>query len=229
MTGVSAREDAFVRNGPYWHLHTSGERMEIIFPDEGAFRFGITLLGICLAAFPACRVLTFALMSNHIHLLLAGPEADVRALFALFRKRLARYLSGQGVFAPLRRFEASLFRVPDLQTLRNEIIYIKRNGYVVHPECTPYSYPWSAAPAFFNPWMSLLPTTPFSALTVQERRTLCRCREAVLPEHYRVFRGALFPASFCAIGEAESCFRDAHQYFRRLSRDHEAHSEVAGK
>ena len=77
--------------------------------------------------------------------------------------------------------------------------------------------------------MSLLPTTPFSALTVQERRALCRCREAVLPEHYRVFRGALFPASFCAIGEAESCFRDAHQYFRRLSRDHEARSEVAGK
>ena len=145
-------------------------------------------------------------MSNHIHLLLAGPEADVRALFALFRKRLARYLSGQGVYAPLRRFEASLFLVPDLQVLRDEIIYINRNGYEVHPECTPYSYPWSAAPAFFNPWMSLLPTTPFSALTVQERRTLCRCREAVLPEHYRVFRGALFPASFCAIGEAESLF-----------------------
>ena len=238
MNPESACESAFRRNGPFWHLYTSGETMEIIFAGVTDFLYGITLLGICAAAFPRCRILTFALMSNHLHIVLAGPREDVPDFFNLFKKRLQRYISSGGRDCSLRRFEAEFFPIPDLQALRNEIVYVNRNGYVVHPDCTPFSYWWSAGIFFFNPMAELLPAVPFSSLTLRQKRELCRSRDVALPEKclavpsFPLQEGAgtapfLLPTSFCAIREAEGYFRDAHHYFLRLSKDHEAHAEVA--
>ncbi len=240
MNPESVREAAFARGGPYWHLYTDGEMMDIIFTQPQDFMFGITLLGLCCAAFPRCRVLTFTLMSNHIHVILAGSEKDVHGLFAYFKERLKRYLSGEKRFCRMERFNEDLFLIPDLQALRNEIIYVNRNGYVVSPDCTPFSYWWSAGVFFFNPMGKMLPVKPFAALTDRERRSLCHSRPLILPDRYLVLDGfrpaqdieagqMLFPPSFCAINEAEGFFRGAQQYFRRLSRDHEAFSEVANR
>ena len=73
MSPESACEAAFARGGPFWHLYTDGGKMEILFASPEDFLFGITLLGICCASFPGCRVLTFSLMNNHLHIVLAGP------------------------------------------------------------------------------------------------------------------------------------------------------------
>ena len=237
MNPESVCEAAFMQGGPFWHLYTSGETMEIIFAGDVDFLFGIMLLGICAAAFPRCRILTFTLMNNHLHIVLAGPQEDVPRFFDLFKKRLRRYVSLSGRDCSLNRFEAEFFRIPDLHALRNEIIYVNRNGYVVHPECTPFSYWWSAGAFFFNPMAQLLPAVPFSSLTTRERRELCHSRDLSLPERYRVCPGfpldaggtasLLLPESFCALREAQDYFRDAHQYFLRLGKDHEAHAEVA--
>ena len=227
-------EAAFNQGGPFWHLYTDGEQMEIIFTQPADFAFGITLLGICLAAFPHCRILTFSLMSNHIHLIIAGPLPDVIALFNLFKDRLKMYLAKRGRYCRMDRFKADTFQIPTLKALRNEIIYVNRNGYLVHPDCTPFSYMWSAGAFFFNPAAKMLPAVPFSELTVRERRAMCHCREVSLPAGYKVLPNGclasgplLLSTSFCAIQEAENYFRNAHQYFRALSRDHEAQAEVA--
>ena len=238
MRPESVCETAFSRGGPFWHLYTDGEKMEVIFTCPADYIFGITLLSICAAAFPRCRILTFSLMSNHIHIILAGPHPDVTALFDLFKSRLGTYLSRQGRFCRMNCFEAKTFQIPSLQALRNEIVYVNRNGYLVQPDCTPFSYWWSAGVYFFNPASMMLPTKPYSALTLREQRALCHCRDASLPDYYRVLTGSsadaapasipmMFPPSFCAISEAEACFRDAHQYFRSLGRDNEAYAEVA--
>lgn len=238
MRPESVCETAFSRGGPFWHLYTDGEKMSLIFTDTADYVFGIALLGICAAAFPRCRILTFSLMSNHLHVIVAGPHPDVIALFALFKSRMGTYQARQGRFCCMDRFEAETFQIPSLQALRNEIVYVNRNGYLVHPDCTPFSYWWSAGVYFFSPTGMMLPTMPYSALTLRAQRALCHCRDASLPDHYRVLTGfspdrtsapipMLFPPSFCAISEAESYFRDAHQYFRSLSRDNEAYAEVA--
>ena len=52
MNTESACEAAFRRGGPYWHLYTDGEKMEIIFVHPEDYLFGIVLLGICSASFP---------------------------------------------------------------------------------------------------------------------------------------------------------------------------------
>ena len=212
--------------------------MEIIFTCPSDFVFGITLLGICAATFPNCRILTFALMNNHIHLIIAGRKEDVLGFFALFKERLRRYLGGLKRYCRMDNFEAEVFEIPDLRALRNEIVYVNRNGYVVHPECTPFSYWWSAGIYFFNSVVQMLPTKPFAELTLRDRRAMCHSREAGLPDNYRVLEDfrpdrttqaspLLLATSFCAIREAEQYFLTAHHYFRMISRDIEAFSEVA--
>ena len=231
-------ETAFSRGGPFWHLYTNGEQMEIIFTGPSDFIFGITLLGCCAAEFPRCRILTFSLMSNHIHIILAGPYEDVVALFGLFKSRLGFYLARRGRCCRMERFVAETFQIPDLRALRSEIIYVHRNGYLVHPDCTPFSYWWSAGVYFFNPVAKMLPSRAFSDLAIQKQRAICHCRTVSLPPGYRVVENfspdgetppepLLLPSSFCAISEAESYFWDAHQYFRELIRDHEAYGEIA--
>ena len=231
-------EAAFHKGGPYWHLYTNGEKMPVVFTTPADYAFGILLLGIALACFPNVRILTFSLMSNHLHIILAGPEADIRALFSRFKERLSRYLNKQGKMCRLDNLEAELFRIPDVRTLRSEMVYVNRNGYVVHAECTPFSYWWSAGVFFFNPIASMIPTRPFGSFSLREQREMCHSRDYLLSDEYQLipdFRppGAkatvlfLTAPSFCAIQEAESFFRDAHQYFRMLGRDHEAQAEVA--
>lgn len=238
MNSEVACEAAFYRGGPYWHLYTDGEKMEMIFSCPADYMFGITLLGLCGALLPRIRILTFALMSNHLHVIVAGPEDDIRSFFTLFKERLNRYHVGHKRYCDMHRFEAKLFRIPDLHALRNEIVYVNRNGYVVSPDCTPFSYWWCAGIFFYNPMGEMLSLRPYASLTVREQRELCHAREFELPGSYRVWEGfrpgvdsvsgsLLFPPDFCAIREAESFFRDAHHYFRQLGRDHEAHAETA--
>ena len=238
MNTESSCEAAFAKGGPFWHLYTVGEKMELIFTGLADFLFGNALLGLCAARFPRCRILTYAIMSNHLHVILAGPEEDVLAFFALFKERLSRYLASQQRYCRMQNFDAELFRIPDLRALRNEIIYVNRNGYVVSPDCTPFSYWWCAGMYFFNPMAALLPSRTIASLTIRELRAMFHCRDVEFPKHFRILEGfrpnpvepsapILLPNSFCAIREAENYFRDAHQYFRRLGRDQEAFSEVA--
>lgn len=50
----------------------------------------------------------------------------------------------------MKSFRMSLKSVCDLRTLRNTIVYVNRNGYVVNPAYTPFSYPWGTGRYYFN-------------------------------------------------------------------------------
>ena len=88
MRTEEACELAFRRKGPYWHLYTPGDLTEIIFTCEEEFLIGMNLVAVCLAYFPGLRIVTFTLMNNHFHFILAGSREDVVDFFAMYRKRL---------------------------------------------------------------------------------------------------------------------------------------------
>ena len=227
MRTEEACELSFRRKGPYWHLYTPGDLTEIIFTCEEEFLIGMNLVAVCLAYFPGLRIVTFTLMNNHFHFILAGSREDVVDFFAMYRKRLKRYLAGLGRFPDLSGFVPDAFEIPDFRALRNEIVYVNRNGYVVQPEHTPYSYPWSAGVLFFNPLLSRLPKVPVSGLPQSEQRKLYHSRLVSLPKHYLVYGGLIALSSYCSIAEGEDAFRDAHQYFQLLGRNQEAGCGIA--
>lgn len=213
---------------PCWHLYTSGAASQIIFVSDDDFRIGINSLAWCTAKFGNVRILTFALMNNHIHLILSGDRLHCTEFFESFRRKISTAYKRSGRFTDFSGFNGNILAIPDLKALRNEIVYVNRNGFVANPQCTPYSYLWGAGIIFFNPLVKHLGgKTPFRQLSIRKKREIAKSKDISLPDNYMVIGGIVLPSCFCAVTEAETLFRDAHQYFSLLSKNYESYSEIA--
>jgi hypothetical protein len=217
----------FREGGPFWHLTTPGRFQEIIFITGEDFRFGMSSTAIC-AAETGITIYAHTIMGNHVHDIAGGSREDCLRYMSRRKERLKRYLKLQGRYVDLSAFVCDPIPITSLKMLRNEIVYVHRNGYVVHPGQTPFSYPWGTGPYYFNPFALEDEGVPFSSLThIVRRKDIFHGREAELPEGYRFRNGFIYPPSYCKITEGERMFRDAHQYFSMLSRNIEAYSEEA--
>lgn len=217
-------EYMFHKQGPFWHLCTPGTNQEILFRDDDDYRFGITSAAICLE--DSVRIYALAIMSNHLHDILAGKACDCLAYFERRKKVLKKYLDSEGKTVDMREFNGKLIPIENLDALRTEIVYVNRNGYVASPKYTPFSYPWSTGMYYFNPasWEGAF---DYSEMPYKEKRILTHSRIMDLPPTYKVKDGTIHIPSFVRVKEGEGWFRDAHQYFNLLSRNREAYGEVA--
>lgn len=216
----------FTHNAPFWHLCTPGQYTEILCETEDDYEFFVTLIAIA-SYYAKVTIVAFEVMSNHIHIVLAGEESRCRCCFDYFREKVKRYYRSIGRYVDLNRFTCQLIPLESLESVRNEIVYNHRNGYLVHDSYTPYSYPWSTGSLYFNELAYKDNALPFSKVPFREKQQMCHGRVPPLPDRYMVKDGMILPQSFCAVSLGESLFRDAHQYFTMLSKNYEAYSEVA--
>ncbi len=211
----------------FYHLCTPGEGQQIIFETDLDFETGMLAAAICLHDSPNVRILTFEWMSNHVHLILLGINEEIRAFFLLLKTRLKRMLKQRGRIVDLSGFTPKLIAVDSLESLRNQIVYVNRNNYLVDPRYTPFSYPYGANGCYFSGSPVAFGERRYDELSFREKRELLHSHNLDYPGEYRV-RGHYFsPASFCDIALGESLFRDARHYFHKISRDVESYREVA--
>ena len=222
-------EFVFRDNGPYYHLCTPGEDMEILFEDEADFRFAMNLVAFCTWQISGVIVLTFEIMKNHLHVVMSGERDRLFEWFSLFKRRLQRYLAEKGVVKNLSGFEASLFPIDNLETLRNTIAYVNRNGYLVDARYTPFSYPWGANRFFCNPDIPFLQEISYRDLTFREKRQLFRSHAIDYPDDHLVMDGYILPTSYCNLALAEMMFQSARSYFFLLSRNVEVYRGIAAQ
>jgi REP element-mobilizing transposase RayT len=214
--------------GPIWHLCTPGEFVGVIFKDRDDYVFGMNLVALCAANFSTqLKILTFQIMSNHLHFVIECEEPVIGEFFAFLKKRLQRYLANSGHLGSLSGFIPNYFRINELRYLQNVIVYVNRNGYVARHDCTPYTYPWGAGIAIFNSTTRLLPSTRYSKLTVRQKRDICKSKDIDLPGDLLVYGSVILPSSYCALQKTEQFFRSPHHYFSLLSKNWEAYSEIA--
>lgn len=212
--------------GPCFHLWTS-ENFEIIFRNDEEFRIGMGIVAIAAKLFPQVKVITFELMTNHIHLLAAGLLTDILEMFDLIKKYLKRMASSSGRTIDWCAFKPGTRLLESLADVRNVLVYDNRNGFLVHSEYTPFSYPWGANSCFFNPdsrkrFNEMSIETPFRA-----RRALLHSHLADSIRGLRSLDNYISPFSFCDIDAGEHLFRDAVHYFYALSKSIEQNKEIA--
>lgn len=221
-------EHTFMLNGPFWHLCTDGNDVPILFHDSNDMKVMMNLIGTCAKTISDIKVLTFEVMNNHIHLILSGENNKCMELFELLKSKLKRFFIRNGRCVDLSKFECQLIPITDLNMLRNEIVYTNRNGFLVHKEHTPFSYPWGAGQYMFNQMAQRLPAVPFDSLSVKAKRVICKSHDIDFDSSgLIVLDDIILPLSFCDLKLAESLFRDAHNYFHMISRNFEAFTEVA--
>lgn len=220
-------ERLFEKSGPFWHLYTDGRVMEDFLCTEKDFKTAMTALAVAAVLFKKVGIITFELMSNHIHIILNGESDECLELFGRFKARLRRILKTNGRVINWEAFKADILPIETLNALRNEIIYVNRNAFVANPQFTPFSYPWGGGCAFFLPCLNLLPVRSLKEVGFNRARELTHFREVRLIEDLKFLGDVAYIPSFCRTDIGESMFRDARSYFNSLTRNAEAFSQIA--
>lgn len=220
-------EKSFEKSGTFWHLYTDGRVMEDFLCTEEDFKIAMTTLAVTAVLFEKVRIITFELMSNHIHMILNGEAEDCMELFERLKSRIRRILKTAGRIIDWEAFKADILPVKTLDALRNEIIYVNRNAFVANPQFTPFSYPWGGGCAFFLPSFNLLPAKSIKELGFNKARELTHFREVRMIEELKFVEDIAYIPSFCRTDIGESMFRDARSYFNSLTRNAEAFSQIA--
>lgn len=220
-------ERLFEKSGSFWHLYTDGRGMEDFLCTEEDFKIAMTALAVAAVLFKKVRIITFELMSNHIHMILNGESDECLELFGRFKARLRRILKTNGRVINWEAFKADILPIETLNALRNEIIYVNRNAFVANPQFTPFSYPWGGGCAFFLPCLNLLPVRSLKEVGFNKARELTHFREIRLIEDLKFLGDVAYIPSFCRTDIGESMFRDARSYFNSLTRNAESFSQIA--
>ena len=224
-----ACEMAFGEFGPFWHVYTDGTGMEDIFCCEEDFKLGMTLLAVCAVVSPGTGLITFELMSNHVHLIMHGEREDCLEFFEFYKRRLKRLFTKMGRVVDWARFQPNILEIESLKALRNEIIYVNRNAYVANNKYTPFSYPWGGGWAYFSPVISLLPIKSIDQMGCNRVRALTHYRDVSDLPALKFVGDVPFIPSFCRIDIGERMFQDPRSYFHLLSRNAEAFSQIASR
>ena len=203
--------------------------MQNIFCSEEDFKIGMWCLAAALHLCKSVRAITFELMGNHIHLILAGKKEDCIKAFGLFVERLRQAFPKRQRIIDWSKLKMEILPIESLQALRNEIIYVNRNAFVANPMYTPDSYPWGGGCTYFCPWLKHLATTPLREMPVLTQRALLHTKKIAPLADLRIIDSMPFIPSFCDICLGESMFRDARSYFNSLTRNAEAFSQIASR
>ena len=202
----------------------------MIFSCKEDMVMAMNIMGVCSTYFPDVGIYTFVLMNNHVHNIMSGRRERCGQFFEMVKGKLSRCFARNGKVVNLKDFNCQMIEITSLQSLRNEIAYVNRNGFVAISSCTPFSYPWGAGACFFNPFLGRLPSVRFDDLTIRERRHVSHSSSLDFASNsLMVHDGVILPSSFCRIKEAEALFRNAHHYFQHLSRRFEAYGEIASR
>ena len=219
---------AFESAGPFRHLWTP-EDHPILFTSEAEFRTAMNIVGVCARLFPQVRIYTFEWMSNHLHMMLSGAEPDIRALFDLIKECLKRQLKSWGRLDTLTTFVCKLRDIETLDDARNVIVYDNRNGFLVTPPTSPFTYPWGANRYYFNTDAQERYRQCRKKMTVNEIRESIKGRFADKITPLYSLDGYACPMEFCDITGGERLFRDARHYFFAVSRNVESQKKIAAE
>lgn len=220
-------ESLFLSQEPIWHLYTPGESTDLLFTNQDDFVAGMNMVALSALDHSEVKKFTFELMNNHIHSVIAGEKDHVIKFFDAFKKRLSRYLLSKERYTNVLSIKPSLKLITDLKALRAIILYVNRNGYVINPNVTPFSYPWGANMYYFNPGTRNQKCRFYSEMTVREKRTICKSHKCDYPGTLVITNGYISPLCYCDVDTGEKFFRDAHHYFTSIVKSIESYSEIA--
>ena len=214
--------------GSFWHVCTPGTYQYIVFETPEDFDYGI-ISAATASHDTGVEIITFELMSNHVHFILIARSAEeAKAFLALFRSRMALYFRLKVNPKNLNGFSSDPIPIESLDSLRNQIAYTNRNNFVIDPDQTPFSYPYGANAFYFNPFAKNVKGCRFDGLSDRAKIRLIHSKRIDYPGSWIVTGDGILPSSFCKISLGERFFRDARHYMYKITRDLESYKELSG-
>ena len=190
------------------------------FRDEEDFKVAMNYIAIEAARHPEVVVLTFILMSNHVHFVLKGRREDAAAFVESFKQRYSLYYQKKyGVKEFLRRNGLDIKEIPyDNEAPEKVISYVQMNSVAANICAFCNQYPWGTGNLFFNA------TTPkgikLGNMSDRARQKALHSNFTKLPEHWILGDdGYILPCCYVDVKAVEQLFRTPKrmQYFLHSS------------
>ena len=216
----------FGQEAPFIHLYTSPIENGLLVENDEERTAVLNLLAL-VAKELKTEVLAFALMSNHLHIVLHTDEAGGRVYFNLLHRRLIRVFSAYGKGAMAASIQVGITVITSLQQFRNEVAYVIRNPFVVREDINLLSYRWCSGYLYFNTFLNLSAGEPADEMYFRVRRKITRTSEGVIPKGLRADGLAILPQSFVNIKLVEKLYGSARQFLYCVMKNTEAQVELA--
>lgn len=208
FTPSSARRDGI------FLFTTDHQLRQLIFRCGEDFIYGVNTLAIGTLKIPV-RILCYALMDNHLHLLLMGRYEDCLAYFRWVLHRLSMMLKNRyGVSGLLKAEAADVQEITDDRMLLNEIAYLYRNPYKARIG-SPFSYAWTPFEVYFNPYRDAIRGERFRS--ADEARNLLGTH-AEIPMHWEHLQGRIMNKCFVDYKTVERRVGSSLALFDRIRR-----------
>lgn len=215
---------------PCFQINSKKLEKDLLFRDEEDYIYGIDTLALILLQFPNVVVYAFTLMSNHIHLLLGGPEQECEAYYDAVMHRLSLWLKrkyGLSGIVPYGKMHRETVTVRGLEHFNIEVLYLLRNPFKAKI-CYPGDYLWSSVGMYFSK-RNLMTGRKTSTFTVRALRRILKTNIRV-PGNWEITESGLIVPRFVAWKAVEKAFdNDEATFLRRLMEPVEArHNQLSG-
>ena len=211
---ISEFRDPFAgRKGVYLFTTDHLERA-LMFRDEEDFVRGVNTIAFTTLMYPV-KVFSYALMDNHIHLLISGKYDECRSLYTWVLHRLARLLEEKYGISGILKLQASDVQpIMNREMLLNEVCYLLRNGYKARIS-SPYSYPWAPFECYFNPYLPHILGVPMPGVKKAKRLFLTHVK---IPSDWEHVNGRILNKCFVDYRTVEHKIGSSLDFFDRLRR-----------
>ena len=221
-------ERVFSSNGPFYHVCSKPLEDALLFYGVEDKKVALAYMAITNGELNA-RLLAYALMSNHFHLLLNCTNPEL--YYSMFVEKIEIYLSRHGHPGIKLPKQPTVVPVKTLKQFRDTLAYIIRNEYVVNPNVSPVNNLWSSGYLYFNKVMlsltSELKKTSTKDTSTASQRRITKSRDMKLPDSAVILNDIVLPSSFVDYKLAESMFKDARQFTVCVFKNIEAMVETA--
>ena len=160
-------------------------------------------------------VLSFTLMTNHVHFVVTGREDSCLGFMRNYRRRLSRLADMGGNSA------VGMKEIPDKETFMRTVAYVLRNSLSSDPEVLPLFYEWGSGSCYFRKDSLLLPVEyrRVSDFGYREIRKMLHSN-LTLPDDYRLTpEGTICPANYVNHKKVEEIFGSPARFMHYLSRN----------
>lgn len=178
------------------------------FRDEEDFKVAMNYIAIEAARHPEVVVLTFILMSNHVHFVLKGTRKDVKDFVENFKRRYSIYYQKKyGIRKFLRHNGLDIKLIPyEDEAVEKAIAYVLMNcvgaGICVHAG----QYQWGTGATFFG--QPEKGGRFLKSLSAREIKKLLHTDEETLPGEWIIGQdGYILPQNYVDCKGVETLFR----------------------
>ena len=179
----------------------------IWFRDEEDFKAGMNAVAI-ISFKQDVNILSFALMSNHVHFVLESSYEQAFRFVNEFKRHHSRYLKCKyGNRETLRDNHVDIQRIDWTdESPERAIAYVQMNCVAANICLSPSDYPWGTGDSFFK--YSPSKGVPIGTLSAREQRRLLHSK-VELPGNYLVGnQGYILPESYVNVKFVESLYRN---------------------